>query len=113
MDEEALPKRARFEAENEVKLQGTTICPGIGIGMVRRHLLRHPEELRIQLRTILRAAVGCQVDILLPMVTTVDDIRQVKHIFEDVKEELCEEGNLFSDEVLLGAMIEVPAAAIG
>ena len=58
--------------------------------MLRRHLLRHPEELGIQLRTILRAAVGCQVDILLPMVTTVDDIRQVKLIFEGVKEELRE-----------------------
>ena len=87
--------------------------PALGVRGVRRQLLRHPEELRIQFRAILRAAMGCQVDILLPMVTTVNDIRQVKQIFEDVKEQLREEGNLFSDEVRLGAMIEVPAAAIG
>jgi len=87
--------------------------PALGVRGVRRHLLRYLEELRTQLRAILRAAVGCQVDILLPMVTTVDDIRQVKHISEDIKEELREEGNPFSDEVRLGAMIEVPAAAIG
>jgi len=86
--------------------------PALGVRGVRRHLLRHPEELRNQLRAILRAAVGCHVDILLPMVTTVDDIRQVKRIFESVKEELREEGKPFSDEVELGAMIEVPAAAV-
>jgi len=59
--------------------------PALGVRGVRRHLLRHPEELRLQLRAILRAAVGCQVDILLPMVTIVDDIRQVNKIFEGVK----------------------------
>ncbi|HUT73038.1 MAG TPA: phosphoenolpyruvate--protein phosphotransferase [Desulfatiglandales bacterium] len=87
--------------------------PALGVRGVRRHLLRHPEELRIQVRAILRAAQGCHVDILLPMVTTVDDIREVKHILEEVKKGLREEGTPFSDEVRLGAMIEVPAAAIG
>jgi phosphotransferase system enzyme I (PtsI) len=66
----------------------------------------------MQLRAILRAAVGYEVDVLLPMVTTVDEIREVKTIFHDVKEELRKEGLPFSDEVSLGAMIEVPAAAI-
>jgi len=47
------------------------------------------------------------------MVTTVDDIRQVKKILEEVKEELRKEDNQFSEEVRLGSMIEVPAAAIG
>jgi len=87
--------------------------PALGVRGVRRHLLRHREELRIQLRAILRAAHGCDVDILLPMVTTADDIRQVKYLLEDVKKGLREEGTPFSDEARLGAMIEVPAAAIG
>jgi phosphotransferase system enzyme I (PtsI) len=87
--------------------------PALGVRGVRRHLLRHPEELRIQVRAILRAAQGCQVDILLPMVTTVDDIRKVKHLLEEVKKELRDQGTPFSDEIRLGAMIEVPAAAIG
>ncbi len=87
--------------------------PALGIRGVRRHLLRRPEELRTQLRAILRAAVGFPVGVLLPMITTVDDIREVKRLFEDVKEELRAEDKPFSTEVQLGAMIEVPAAAIG
>jgi phosphotransferase system enzyme I (PtsI) len=105
-----------FDIGGDKQIAGLNYCtgqnPALGIRGVRRHLLRHPEELRTQLRAILRAAAGCQVDILLPMVTTVDDIRGVKKILEDVKGELRKEGIPFSDEVSLGAMIEVPAAAI-
>ncbi len=106
-----------FDIGGDKQIAGLNYCtgqnPALGVRGVRRHLLRYPEELRIQLRAILRAAVGYQVGILLPMVTTVDEIRQVKHLFEDIKEELHGEGNVFSDQVCLGAMIEVPAAAIG
>jgi len=87
--------------------------PALGVRGVRRHLLRHREELRIQIRAILCAAQGCHVDILLPMVTTADDIQQVKYLLEEVKKELREESTPFSGEVRLGAMIEIPAAAIG
>ena len=87
--------------------------PALGVRGVRRHLLRHREELRIQARAVLRAAQGCHVDILIPMVTTADDIREVKHLLEEVKKELRDQGTPFSGEVRLGAMIEVPAAAIG
>ncbi|MBW1691049.1 MAG: phosphoenolpyruvate--protein phosphotransferase [Deltaproteobacteria bacterium] len=106
-----------FDIGGDKQIAGLNYCtgqnPALGVRGVRRHLLRHPEELRVQLRAILRAAVGCRADILLPMVTTADEIRQVKNILEDVKEELRKEGSPFSDEVCLGAMIEVPAAAIG
>jgi phosphotransferase system enzyme I (PtsI) len=106
-----------FDIGGDKQIAGLDYCtgqnPALGIRGVRRHLLRQPEELRIQLRAILRAAVGYQVDILLPMVTTADEVRQVKKILEKVKEELRGEGSPFSDEVCLGAMIEVPAAAIG
>jgi phosphotransferase system enzyme I (PtsI) len=105
-----------FDIGGDKQIAGLNYCtgqnPALGVRGVRRHLLWHPEELRIQLRAIHRAAVGCKVDILLPMVTTVDDIHQVKEILEEVKEELRREGSPFSDEVCLGAMIEVPAAAI-
>jgi len=106
-----------FDIGNDKRIAGLNYCtgqnPALGVRGVRRHLLWHPEELRIQFRAILRAAVGCQVDILLPMVTTVDDVRQVKKILKDVTEELRKEDTPFSDDVRLGAMIEVPAAAIG
>jgi phosphotransferase system enzyme I (PtsI) len=87
--------------------------PALGVRGVRRHLLHRPEELRVQMRAILRAAVGFPVGVLVPMITTVHDIREVKRVFQDLKEELRASGEAFSAEVQLGAMIEVPAAAIG
>jgi len=86
--------------------------PALGVRGVRRHLLRRPDEIQTQLCAILRAAVGFPVGILIPMITTVDDIREVKRLFENVKEKLRRENKPFSEEIQIGAMIEVPAAAI-
>jgi phosphoenolpyruvate-protein phosphotransferase len=86
--------------------------PALGVRGVRRHLLRRPDEIQTQLCAILRAAVGFPVGILIPMITTVDDIREVKRLLESVKEELHRDDKPFSKEVELGAMIEIPAAAI-
>jgi len=86
--------------------------PALGVRGVRRHLLRRPDELQTQLRAILRAAVGFPVGILFPMITTVDDIREIKRLFERVKEQLRAEDKPFSEEIQIGAMIEIPAAAI-
>ncbi len=86
--------------------------PALGVRGIRRHLLRRPNELQTQLRAILRAAVGFPVGILIPMITTVDDIKEVRRLLESVKEELRAEDKPFSEEVQIGAMIEVPAAAI-
>ncbi len=85
--------------------------PSLGIRGIRRHLLRRPEELRTQLRALLRAAAGAAVDILIPMVTTRDDVLRVKELFTLVKEELAASSTPFCSAARLGAMIEVPAAA--
>jgi len=86
--------------------------PAMGVRGIRRHLLRRPEELGTQVRAILRASVGQQVGILLPMITTIEDIRRAKRHFEIAKEELRAEGQAFSEDLELGAMVEVPAAAL-
>jgi len=86
--------------------------PALGVRGVRRHLLRRPDELQTQLRAILLAAVGFPVGVLFPMITTVDDIREIKRLLESVKEELRAEDRPFSEEIQIGAMIEIPAAAI-
>jgi phosphotransferase system enzyme I (PtsI) len=86
--------------------------PALGVRGIRRHLLHHPEELHVQLRAIIRAASGTTIGILFPMVTTINDIIEIKREVEKVKEELRSEGKPFSSHVKLGAMIEVPAAAI-
>jgi len=86
--------------------------PALGVRGIRRHLLHHPEELHVQLRALIRAAAGSTVNILFPMVTTVNDIIEIKKDVEKVNEELCAEGKTFSSHVKLGAMIEIPAAAV-
>jgi len=106
-----------FDIGGDKQIPGLHYCtglnPALGVRGIRRHLLRRPEELRTQLRAILHAAVGCQLGILLPMVTTVDDIREVKRVLKTVKGELLAEGRPIPINIKLGAMIEVPAAAVG
>ena len=84
--------------------------PALGLRAVR-FSLRNRELFRVQLRAILRASTGKNIRVLVPMVTEVDEIVDVKAIFEDVKRELCREGQAFDEKIPLGVMIEVPAAA--
>jgi phosphoenolpyruvate-protein phosphotransferase (PTS system enzyme I) len=86
--------------------------PALGLRGIRRHLQRVPDELRTQFRAILRAAAGADVSILLPMVTTVEDVRAARAILTQAKEDLTARGLPFSVSVKLGAMLEVPAAAL-
>ena len=85
--------------------------PSLGLRGIRRHLMDRPEELRTQLRAILRAALGAKVGILIPMVTTLDDVTAAKRHLADVRKELRRAGVAFSREIDFGAMIETPAAA--
>ena len=105
-----------FDIGGDKKIADLHYCtgqnPALGVRGVRRHLLRRPDELQTQLCAILRAAVGFPVGILFPMITTVDDMREVKRLFENVKKKLRRENKPFSEEIQIGAMIEIPAAAI-
>jgi len=84
--------------------------PALGLRAVR-FSLRNRDLFRVQLRAILRASVQGNVRILIPMVTEVDEIVDVKDTFEDVKKELRRKGEGFDEKIPLGVMIEVPAAA--
>ena len=86
--------------------------PALGLRGIRRHLMDEIAELRTQLRAILRAARHHDVGIMFPMVTTMNDITRAKHILAEAGEELRSRGAELSQNVVLGAMIEVPAAAI-
>ncbi len=86
--------------------------PSLGIRGIRRHLMVDPDELRIQLRAILRASHGSDTALLIPMVTTLEEIAQTKQILSEVKQALRKEGVEFLDSIKLGVMIETPAAAI-
>ncbi len=84
--------------------------PALGLRAVR-FSLRHKPLFRIQLRAILRASLQKNVRILIPMVTEVEEIIEVKDMFEDVKAELRRENVRFDEKIPMGVMIEVPAAA--
>ena len=84
--------------------------PALGLRAIR-FSLRHRELFRIQLRAILRASVHKNVRILIPMITEVEEIGEVKRMFEEVKRELQDKKIKFDPNIPLGIMIEVPAAA--
>lgn len=86
--------------------------PALGLRGIRRHLTQNQDEFCTQMRAIFRAAKGARVGILIPMVTTVEDIIETKRYWNVVMEQLDKDGLAYSKDVVLGAMIEIPAAAV-
>ena len=84
--------------------------PALGLRAIR-FSLGHRELFRIQLRAILRASIQKNVRILIPMITEVEEIGEVKLLFQEVKQELQDKKIRFDPNIPLGVMIEVPAAA--
>jgi phosphotransferase system enzyme I (PtsI) len=77
-----------------------------------RLLLRHPEILRGQLRVFLRVSAEHPAAILMPVVGGVEEVRQTRAILTSVQDELAAQGIRFNRQIPLGAMIEVPSAAV-
>ena len=77
-----------------------------------RFCLENPKIFKTQLRAILRASVKGNVKILLPMVSCLEEIFKTKAIIDQVKGELLSRQIPFDDKIELGAMIEIPSAAI-
>lgn len=75
--------------------------------------LEHPRMFECQIRAMLRAArYGRHVSMLFPMVTTLEELRQVNRIVEETRRQLRRKGVPFGENVKVGVMIEVPAAAV-
>jgi phosphotransferase system enzyme I (PtsI) len=70
-----------------------------------------PELFQTQLRAILRAGNRGRVSLLLPMISTLQEVRQFKRVLDRMRAALTRQGLAFSENVSLGVMIEVPAAA--
>jgi phosphoenolpyruvate-protein phosphotransferase (PTS system enzyme I) len=85
--------------------------PAMGLRAIR-FCLKEQEIFKTQLRGILRASPYGKVKILLPMISGVEELRQVKVILEDAKGELKAKGIPFDPEIPLGVMIEIPSAAV-
>ncbi|MFC6295459.1 phosphoenolpyruvate--protein phosphotransferase [Lactiplantibacillus daoliensis] len=85
--------------------------PFLGYRAIRISLDRD-DIFRTQLRALLRASHYGQLRIMFPMIATLDEFRQAKAIFEEEKAKLVKAGTPVADDIKLGIMIEIPAAAI-
>jgi phosphotransferase system enzyme I (PtsI) len=77
-----------------------------------RLLLEHPAILKTQLRAFLRISAQHPIQILMPMVGGLEEVRATRAVMREVERELAAEGKAFNPKTPLGAMIEVPAAAL-
>jgi phosphotransferase system enzyme I (PtsI) len=77
-----------------------------------RMCLDQPELFKTQLRALLRAAVHGDLRIMLPLVITIDEVRQARELLDESAAELASEGATFRADVPLGVMVETPAAAV-
>ena len=77
-----------------------------------RYLLSHPDVFRTQLKALLRASAFGHVSIMYPMVSCIDELVAASMIFSDVKAKLDEDGIAYDHSIRVGAMIEVPSAAL-
>jgi phosphoenolpyruvate-protein phosphotransferase len=87
--------------------------PALGLRGARIHLV-HEELLRQQLRALLRAAArtGIQLNIMFPMIATLEEVRRLKAIYATVRQELQAEGVSLIEGTQVGIMVETPAAAV-
>ncbi|QHM47898.1 Phosphoenolpyruvate-protein phosphotransferase [Lactiplantibacillus plantarum] len=85
--------------------------PFLGYRAIRISLDRD-DIFRTQLRALLRASHYGQLRIMFPMIATLDEFRKAKAIFEEEKAKLVAAGTPVADDIKLGIMIEIPAAAI-
>ena len=85
--------------------------PALGYRAIRICLTR-PEIFKTQLRALYRASAYGQIAIMFPMIISVKEVKQIKAIIEEVKEELREAQIPFREDVELGIMIETPAAVM-
>lgn len=85
--------------------------PALGFRAIRICLTR-PEIFKTQLRALYRASVYGNLGIMFPMITSVNEVKKIKKLCEEVKSELKSDNIEFSDNVEIGIMIETPAAAI-
>ena len=77
-----------------------------------RLCMKHREMFRTQLRALLRASAFGNIKIMFPLVTGVQEIRQVKTLLREIKEELDGEGHEYNPNLKVGIMVEVPSAAL-
>lgn len=77
-----------------------------------RFCLERPDVFKTQLRAILRASEVGNIRLMYPMISGVDELKRANAMLEECRQELRAEGKPFNEEMEVGAMIEVPSAAL-
>lgn len=85
--------------------------PAMGYRAIRICLDRK-DIFKAQLRALYRASAFGKIAIMFPMITSVSEIKEIKKLVAEVKNELSKEGIDYADDTEIGVMIETPAAAI-
>ena len=77
-----------------------------------RYCLNNPDQYKVQLTALLRASAFGDIKIMVPLVTNIDEIRQVKALVEECKADLDARGVAYNKDIEVGTMIETPAASL-
>jgi len=85
--------------------------PFLGLRSIRLSLLK-PDILRIQIRALLRASKFGKIKILLPMISSYEELEKINTIIHEEKKVLIREGIGFDENIRIGVMIEIPSAAL-
>lgn len=85
--------------------------PFLGVRAIRLSM-QNPDIFRTQLRALLRASAYGKLGIMFPMIGTLDELRKAKKILAEEKDDLVKKGVKIGDDLQVGMMIEVPAAAV-
>ena len=85
--------------------------PFLGFRAIRI-CLANIEMFEIQLRAILKASAYGNISIMIPMISSIEELRKTKQIVEECKKELQEKNIKFKKDIKLGIMIEIPSTAI-
>ncbi|MXX98285.1 MAG: phosphoenolpyruvate--protein phosphotransferase [Gammaproteobacteria bacterium] len=85
--------------------------PALGLRAIRRSL-KSPEIFLQQLRAILRASVYGEARILIPMLTSLNELEQIMELYKTARKQLKEQKKRFKSNIKIGGMIEVPATAL-
>jgi len=100
-------------ADKQIALVNKKISPNPALGLrAIRLCLSEPKIFITQLRAILRASQFGNIKILFPMLSSISELRQTKLLLERAKASLRKDKVKFNEKILIGGMIEIPAAAI-
>ena len=103
-----------FDLGSDKSIDGVgrvAVNPALGLRAIRL-CLAEPQMFHTQLRAILRASRYGQIRILVPMLCSVSELDQTLHLIERARQSLREEKIAFDENIQIGGMIEIPAAAL-